>query len=137
MGSNYTPPSGTLVDFDTTGTYTPDDSSDVDFLPSSTAIVTVNSISRDTILDDKLYEGRNDSVIKWNSSVGGSYRIEIGGDGVHTGYLIDSGNTYAGLEVETVIDDAAIESATTFSGSGSYEFNIYIKNNNVWTSYKQ
>lgn len=137
MGYNYTPPSGTIVDFDTVGTYAPDDGSGVDFIPSSTAVVTINSVSRDTILDDKLYEGRSDSVIKWSSSVGGAYRIEIGGNKVHTGYLADSGNVYAGLEVATVVEDTTIEAATTFSGSGSYEFNIYIKNNNVWTSYKQ
>lgn len=134
----YTPPAGDSVNFGAGGDYTPPAGNEVDFLFGEAATITIESISRNTIFDDQISSGFNTSVIRWKSSAGGPYRIEIGGAGAETGDLIRSGNTFADFVIRTDITDADIEGAATFSGAGSYRFNVYVKSDDdVWTPYGQ
>lgn len=134
----YTPPSGDNVDFTFQGGYVPPPGDNVDFLFGTVAVITIDSISRNTIYDDQALEGFNSSVIRWRSSAPGPYRIEMGGGGVGTGDLLKSGNTFANFSVRTELTDADIEGATTFSGAGSYRFNVYVKSDDeIWTPYNQ
>ena len=136
--ANYTPPAGDDVDFTFSGDYTAPDGDNVDFFVNVVAVITVESVSRDKIFDDQIHTGANTSRVYWHSSAGGSYRVELGGSGVNSGHLIDSGNTFADFSILTEITDADVERAATFSGAGDYRFNIYVKNsNNVWTPYNQ
>ncbi len=102
------------------------------------AVITIDSVSRNKIYDDQLNIGLNTSVVRWKSNLSGPYRIEIGGNNVETGSLLKSGNTLSNFSVRTDITDSDIEAATTFSGTGSYRFNVYVKSvDNVWTPYDQ
>lgn len=134
----YTPPAGDSVNFGASGDYTPPAGNDVNFLFGTAAYITIQSVSRSTIYDDAAVPGFNTAVVRWKSSVDGPYRIEIGGSGAETGYLVKSGNTFADFSVRTDITDTTIEGATTFSGAGSYRFNVYVKSeDDVWTPYGQ
>jgi len=136
--SNYTPPSGDSVDFSFSGSYVPPSGDGVDFYFGIVAIITIDGVSDSNIYDDMLKPGFNTSVIKWHSSVDGAYRIEMGGTGVNTGDLIDSGETMANFVITTEIKDTNIENASSFSGDGSYRFNIYVKSSDdIWTPYNQ
>lgn len=132
----YTPPAGDNVNFTFDGAYTAPDGDDVDFLFGIVAVITVDSISRNKIFDDQLHSGYTNSIIRWHSSAAGPYRMEIGGQAVNEGTLVSSGNTFANFSVRTEVDDTDIESAATFSGTGSYRFNIYVKSeDDIWTPY--
>jgi hypothetical protein len=132
----YTPPAGDNVDFTFNGGYTPPDGDGVDFVYGIVAVVTIDSVSRNKIFDDQLFNGYTNSIIRWHSTLAGPYRVEIGGDGVNTGSLVESGNTAANISIKTIIEDSDIEAATTFSGTGSYRFNIYVKSvDDAWTLY--
>lgn len=134
----YTPPSGDNVDFTFQGGYVPPPGDNVDFLFGTIAVITIDSISRNVIYDDQAIPGLNTSVIRWTSTAAGPYRIEMSGDSVGTGDLIKSGNTFANFSVRTELTDSDIEGATTFSGAGSYRFNVYVKSDDdVWTPYNQ
>jgi len=134
----YTPPSGDNVDFTFQGGYVPPAGDDVDFLFGIVAAITIESISRNIIYDDQLHTGFTTSVVRWQSSASGPYRMEIGGTGVSSGYLLQEGNTFGNFIVRTDITDDDIEGSTTFSGAGSYQFNIYVKSaDNIWTPYNQ
>jgi len=132
----YTPPLGNDVDFTFQGGYIPPTGNNVDFLSGIVAEITIGSVSRDIIYDDQVVTGFDTSVVKWQSSVSGAYRMEVGGDGVGTGYLVKSGNTTRNLSIKANLTDADIEGVTTFSGAGLYRFNIYVKSvDDVWNSY--
>jgi len=132
----YTPPAGDNVDFTFQGGYTPPAGDNVNFLYGSVAENTIDSISRNYVLDDAVHDGYVTSVIRWHSSLGGPYRVEMSGSGVSTGDLVKSGNTFANFVVRTEISDSDIEGATTFSGAGTYRFNVYVKSaDNIWTPY--
>jgi hypothetical protein len=135
----YTPPSGDDVDFVFQGGYVPPAGDNVDFLFGIVAFITIESISRNIIYDDELHTGFYTSVVRWQSSASGSYRMEVGGDGVSSGDLVKEGNTFGDFVVRTDITDSDIEDAsTTFSGAGSYRFNIYVLSaDNIWTPYNQ
>lgn len=134
----YTPPAGDNVNFTFEGGYTPPAGNNVDFLFGVVAYVTIDSISRNIIYDDQTADGFNRSIIRWKADAPGDYRIELGGDGVSTGDLIESGATYANFQVRTEITDADLEAATTFSGVGSYRFNVYVESEDgIWTPYDQ
>lgn len=133
----YTPPAGDNVNFTFSGGYTAPSGDNVNFLYGTIATIAVNSISRNRVIDDSSHLGYTTSVVRWSSTVGGPYRIEVGGSGVNTGDLVKSGNTLANFNFRTDITDSDIEGATTFSGSGSYRFNIYVKSNdNIWNPYE-
>lgn len=134
----YVPPPGDDVDFTFQGGYVPPSGDDVDFLFGLVATITIESISRNKIYDDQVHSGFTTSVVRWKSSASGPFRMELGGDGVSTGHLIKEGNTFGNFIVRTDITDADIEAATTFSGAGSYRFNIYVKSaDNIWTPFDQ
>jgi hypothetical protein len=133
----YTAPAGDNVNFSFSGSYTPPAGDDVDFLFGVVAVITIDSISRNRIYNDTLNVGNTTSVIKWKSSASGPYRIEIGGTGANTGSLLTSGDTFADFEIRTEVTDSDIEAATTFSGAGSYRFNVYVKSeDDIWTPYE-
>jgi hypothetical protein len=134
----YTPPDGDNVDFIFEGGYTVPDGDNVNFLFGVVATITVNSISRNTLYDDDWQLGFEKSYVKWQSDAAGDYRIEVGGNGVGTGSLIKSGKTFAGFEVKSEITDDELESMSTFSGTGTYRFNIYVKSeDNIWNPYTE
>lgn len=134
--ATYTPPNGNAVNFTFLSGYTPPFGDNVDFYFGIIAIVTVDSVSRNIIYDDAVQPGFDSSTIRWHSDLDGYYRIELGGVGVNTGSLIKYGNTLSGFVIRTDISDETIEAANTFSGTGSYRFNIYVKNSDdIWTPY--
>lgn len=134
--ATYTPPAGNAVNFTFASGYTPPAGNDVDFYFGIVAVITVDSISKNTIYDNSAQPGFNSSVIRWHSDIDGPYRIELGGSGANTGGLIKSGNTLSNFVIRTDITDATIESAPTYSGTGSYRFNIYVKSSDdIWTPY--
>ena len=134
----YTPPAGDNVNITFLGGYTPPSGDNVDFISGVVAVITINSVSRNKIYDDQLSSGFNTSVVRWRSNLSGPYRIEVGGNGAESGYLLKSGNTLENFSVRTDITDATIEALPTFSGAGSYRFNVYVKSvDNVWTPYGQ
>jgi hypothetical protein len=134
----YTPPAGDSVNFGASGDYTPPAGNDVNFLFGTSAYITIESISRNTIYDDQAIPGLNRSVVRWKSSVGGPFKKELGGSGAETGDLLKSGNTFANFSVRTELTDADLEGATSFSGAGSYRINVYVKSDDdVWTPYGQ
>jgi len=133
----YTPPSGDNVNFTFSGGYTPPAGDGVDFLFGVVALVTIDSVSKNRIYDDTLNVGNTRSVIRWHSTAAGPYRVEIGGDGANSGELVKSGNTFANFVVRNEITDADLEAATSFSGTGSYRFNVYVQSeDDIWTPYQ-
>jgi hypothetical protein len=133
----YTPPAGDNVDFTFTGGYTPPAGDGVDFLFGVVALVTIDSVSKNKIFDDALNVGQNKAVVRWHSTAAGPYRVEVGGTGANTGYLALSGNTFANFSIRNEITDTILEEATSFSGTGSYRFNVYVKSeDDIWTPYQ-
>jgi len=131
----YTPPSPDSVNFNFTGIYTPPAGDDVDILFGTIPQVTVLNVSRTTIYDASVQPGFNTTTIKWTSDVLGPYQIEVGGEEATEGYVVASGTAIPGITMENLIDDADIEAVTSFSGTGTYEFNIYVKSSdNIWNS---
>jgi len=134
----YTPPLGNDVDFSFQGGYISPTGNNVDFLSGIVAAITIGNVSRDIIYDDQILTGFDTSVVRWQSSASGAYRMEVGGDNVGTGYLVKSGNTTRHLSIKTNLTDTDIEGVTTFSGEGVYRFNIYVKSvDDVWSPYNQ
>ena len=133
----YTPPSGDNVDFTFSGDYTPPAGDNVNFLFGIVAVITIDSVSKNKIFDDDLDVGNTTSVVRWSSTVAGPYKVEIDGSGATTGHLTASGNTFADFTIRNEITDTSIEAATSFSGSGSYRFNVYVKSeDDIWTPYQ-
>jgi len=129
----YTPPSGDAVNFSFTGGYSAPDGDQVHFLFGIVAVITINSVSRATIGND---DGFDRSVINWQSSAAGDYRVEMGGTGQSTGDLIESGTIPEDLPIETEISDTDITTASGYAGEQSYRFNIYVKSSDdIWTPY--
>jgi len=129
---SYTPPSGDAVNFSFEGGYSAPTGDQVHFLFGIVAVITINSVSRATIGN---IDGFDRSVIDWQSSAAGEYRVEIGGTGNSTGDLIESGNATANIAIETeVLDD--ITTASGYDGEKAYRFNIYVKStDDIWTPY--
>lgn len=136
--ADYTPPSGDNVDFTFQGSYTAPQGDDVDFsfedqsAPSTTATVTITSVSRYTIYSDSLIPGFDQSIVQWTTDINGEYKIEIGGTGAGTGEVLVSGTAMTGITMENTITDEMLEATTTVSGggSGSYTISVYVKNDN-------
>ncbi len=134
--ATYTPPAGNDVDFTFTSGYTPPSGDDVDLLFGTVGTVIIDSISKSTIYDDAIQDGFDKVTIKWHASIDGPYRIELGGTGVNTGELLFSGNTLANFTMRHTIDDSDIENATSYSGTGPYRFNVYVKStDDLWSPY--
>jgi len=129
----YSPPAGNDVDFSFTGTYTPPDGDQVHFLFGIVACITINSVSRSTIVP---VDGIDSSTINWTSSDSGEYRVEIGGSGSETGSTVDTGYCASDVAVDTIVMDDDITTWSGYSGTGSYRFNIYVKSiDDIWTPY--
>ena len=132
--ADYTPPLGNDVDFTFTGSYTPPDGDDVDFSFEetdggiTTAVITIISVSRDTIYDDTLFPGFDETVVVWSSSIAGPYQIEVGGDAVNTGDVVVSGTVVNNIPMYTTITTDMIEACSSFSGAGQYQISIYVQN---------
>ena len=125
--SSYTPPAGDEVDFTFSGGYA------VNFAFGLIASV-VSSFSMSDIYDA---DGFDQMVIRWTSDIDGTYRIEMGGTGVNTGDLLASGSCVGDLEVENIITFAQISGASSYTGEGSYRFNIYVRSSDgIWTFYE-
>lgn len=61
----------------------------------------------------------------------------MGGTGVNTGDLMSSGKCIGGVEFEDNITLAIIEAANSYTGVGTYRFNIYVKSfDNIWNLYE-
>jgi len=135
--ADYTPPAGDEVDFSFSGDYDAPSGGNVNFLFGIVAVITVNSVSRDTIYDDAVAPDWDTSIIKWSSSVDGDYRIEMGGTNANTGDLIEAGRTYADFEYSSYLEDEDITTASGFSGNTGYRFNIYVKSeDDIWSPYE-
>lgn len=133
----YTPPAGDNVNFTFTGGYTPPAGDGVDFLFGVVAIITIDSVSKNKIFDDALGVGNNSAVIRWRSTAAGPYRVEVGGTGANSGDLVKSGSTFANFSIRNEITDTDLEGAASFSGTGSYRFNVYVKSeDDIWTPYQ-
>jgi len=131
----YTPPSPDSVDFTFTGDYTPPSGDDVDLLFGIVPLVTVVDVSRTTVYDTTAQPGFNTTIIKWTVDATGPYQIEVGGDAVSEGYVIASGTALAGITMENYFTDTDIEAVTSFSGTGTYEFNVYAQSSDdIWNS---
>lgn len=129
----YTPPAGDAVDFSFVGGYSAPDGDQVHFLFGVVGVITINSTSRATASNE---DGFDKSIINWQSSAAGEYRVEIGGSGHGTGGLVDSGYTIVDNEVETEIFDTDITTWSGYTGEASYRFNIYVKSSDdIWTPY--
>lgn len=134
--ASYTPPVGNDVDFTFTSGYTPPSGDDVDLYFGIVGSVNIDSVSRDTIFDDAVQNGFDRAIIKWHASIDGDYRIELGGTGALTGELLFSGRTLANFTMRHTIDDSIIEAATSYSGTGPYRFNVYVKSSDdIWSPY--
>lgn len=131
--STYTPPSGDAVDFTFTGGYTAPDGDDVNFLFGTVASI-VSSFALDAVYDE---DGFDKLIIRWTSDGDGDYRIEMGGTGANTGDLMASGYCVADVEVETIVTYDEIAAAGSYSGDGTYRFNIYVKSeDDIWNLYE-
>lgn len=130
---SYTPPDGDAVNFTFEGGYTAPDGDDVHFLFGTVAVITINSVSRPTIGNTADFDK---SIIDWQSSAAGEYRVEMGGSGNGTGDLIETGNIGANVPIETEVTDDDITTASGYDGEQSYRFNIYVKSSDdIWTPY--
>lgn len=130
---SYTPPSGDAVNFSFEGGYSAPNGDEVHFLFGTVAIITINSVSRSTIDDGDAFDS---SIINWQSSAAGEYRVEMGGSGHHTGDLIESGNIGASVARDTEVTDDDITTASGYAGEQAYRFNIYVKSvDDIWTPY--
>jgi len=135
--ADYTPPSGDEVDFSFSGDYTPPSGGNVNFLFGIVAVITVNSVSRDTIYSDSIAPDWDTSVIRWSSNVNGNYRMEMGGTGANTGDLLEAGTTYRDFQYTSVIEDEDITTASGFAGNTGYRFNIYVlSEDDIWSPYE-
>jgi len=134
--ADYTPPDGDAVNFEFEGGYSAPDGDAVNLLFGVVADVDLpaGSPSRSTFYSDT---GFDRTIVKWTSSAGGQYRIEMGGTGANTGDLITSGACAADTEMVTTITFAQISAASGYSGAGQYRFNIYVKSSDdIWTPYE-
>lgn len=130
---SYTPPSGDAVNFSFEGGYSAPTGDQVHFLFGIVAVITINSVSRATVGN---IDGFDRSVIDWQSSATGNYRVEIGGTGNNTGDLIESGSAAVDTPIETEVLDTDITTASGYAGEQSYRFNIYVKSSDdIWTPY--
>jgi len=129
----YTPPDGDAVNFSFEGGYSAPDGDQVHFLFGIVAVITINSVSRSTIGNTT---GFDKSIIDWQSSAAGNYRVEIGGTGANTGDLIESGLAGANAAIFTEVLDDDITTASGYSGEQAYRFNVYVKSSDdIWTPY--
>jgi len=130
----YTLPAGDAVNFGFEGGYSAPSGDGVNFLFGIVGVITINSVSRSVIGNT---DGFDKSIINWQSSAAGEYRIEMGGSGHHTSNdVMETGNAPASSEIETEITDTDITTASGYTAPGSYEFNIYVKStDDIWTPY--
>jgi len=131
--ADYTPPAGNDVDFSFDGGYSAPSGDGVNFLFGTVAEV-VSEASMEVVYDEA---GLSSVIIRWTSTETGDYKIEMGGTGVTTGDLLASGHCIADMEMENVLTATAIKAATSYTGDGSYRFNIYVKSSDeIWTPYE-
>ena len=131
----YNPPEANSVNFVFVNNYTPPSGDNVDLLFGDPPVVTLDNVSRSIIYDDQAQLGFHTSVVKWHTSESGPYRIEIGGVEALDGYLVASGTALTGITMVDILTDSDIEAAPTFSGTGNYEFNVYVysESSSLWT----
>ena len=132
--ATYTPPAGDDVDFIFSGSYASPEGDEVDFIFGEVAIVTVTEASRSIMSDIAAFDTLR---MRWYSSLDGEYRVEMGGNGHHTGDLMESGSCLSNLIVETFIDDTDVTTASGYGGEGEYKMNVYVKSaDDVWNEYE-
>ena len=130
---SYTPPAGDAVNFDFEGGYSAPAGDGTHFLFGIVGLITINSVSRGTVSNKT---GFDKSILNWQSSAAGDYRVEIGGSGHGTGGLVASGDIIADYAINTEIDDSDITTWSGYAGEASYRFNIYVKSSDdIWTPY--
>lgn len=131
---DYTPPSGNAVNFTFTGGYTAPDGDNTNFFFGEVAVVTVHSVSRNSMYAADVMPGFDEVRVMWYVDRDGPYQIELGGTGYGTGDALASGTAIGGLIYEHTFTDDQLESAAGYTGAGSYRYNIYVKSeDDIWT----
>lgn len=131
--SSYTPPSGDSVSFTFEGGYSVPSGDKVNFLFGDVSSI-ISSASIDILYDE---DGFSSIIIRWQSDIDGDYRIEMGGTGANTGDLMDSGKCIGGIILENVLTLVMVEAANSYTGVGTYRFNIYVKSpDDIWNPYE-
>jgi len=129
--ANYTPPNGDDVNFSFPTGYNAPDGDDVNFLFGLVASFSMLDPSRNIIYNN---DGFGETILTWESDIAGDYRIEIGGDAVFEGDLIDSGYVPAEYTMRYMLTDSDITTASGYSGAGDYVVNVYVKSSdNIWS----
>lgn len=130
--TTYSPPAGDAVNFTFEGDYTAPTGANVNFL-----FGVVSDLVQDSSIETVYTEdGFDQVIIRWTSDIDGNYRIEMGGTGVTTGDLMASGYIIANVEFENVITSSDITSATSYTGPGTYRFNMYVQSSDgIWNPY--
>jgi hypothetical protein len=129
----YTPPAGNSVNFSFEGGYSAPSGDQVHFLFGIVAVITINSVSRSIVSSA---DGFDDSIISWQTSAAGNFRVEVGGSGYGTGGLLESGDAAVGAVYETMVSGLDITTWSGYAGEASYRFNIYVKSSDdIWTPY--
>ena len=130
--TTYTPPEGDAVNFTFEGGYVAPTGQNINFLFGVVSEL-VQSSSLETVYTE---DGFDSVVLRWTSDVDGNYRIEMGGTGVNTGDLMFEGYVIADVEFENTITASMITSATSYTGAGTYRFNMYVQSEDgIWNPY--
>ena len=128
----YTPPAGDAVNFTFEGSYVAPTGQNVNFLFGIVSEL-VQDASLETVYTA---DGFDSVVVRWTSNIDGNYRIEMGGTGVYTGDLMFTGYVIADVEFEHIITAAMITSASSYTGPGTYRFNVYVQSSDgIWNPY--
>jgi hypothetical protein len=129
----YTPPAGDDVNFVFQGSYVPPSGDGVDFYFGLVATILLDGISRDTVYSGTV--GFNETKIRWYSNLPGEYRVELGGNAVYQGKLLDTGYIAANHTVENVLYDSDFTTWSGYTGEGSYQIKVYVKSSdNIWNN---
>jgi len=128
----YTPPAGDAVNFTFEGSYVAPTGRNVNFMFGIVSNLAQNT-SIETIYTS---DGFDQIVIRWTSDIDGYYRIEMGGTGVTTGDLMAEGYVIADVEFENLIPASTITAALSYTGAGTYRFNMYVQSSDgIWNPY--
>ncbi len=130
--TTYSPPAGDAVDFTFEGSYVAPTGANVNFLFGVVSDLVQDS-SIETIYTE---DGFDQIVIRWTSDIDGNYRIEMEGTGVTTGDLMAEGYIIADVEFENIITSDMILAASSYTGPGTYRFNMYVQSSDgIWNPY--
>ena len=128
----YTPPAGDAVNFIFQGSYVPPSGDGVDFYFGLVATILLDGISRDSVEN---IDGFNLTKIRWYSNLPGEYRVELGGNAVYQGKLLDTGYIAANHTVENIISSNDFTTWSGYTGDGSYQIKVYVKSSdNIWNN---